>query len=236
MNHIFEILKRKLLHLRLSPIRVFCFHQVSDVFEPDTMMKCDWTQIDLFKRRVMELKRSYTFISLTDATEHLKHDCFRVKKYAVLTADDGWASLKNVIPWLAEQDVPVTLFINPAYLDGIHYRKKETERYLSKKDLTLILDNYNNVSIASHGWNHCDITLLSEMEICNSVGKSLNNLQEYSKFVRFYAYAWGKHNDKCDKILSDYSLIPVLMDGMKNYKGTHYIHRELLMSGTKNEF
>lgn len=223
----------KLEKLRLQPIRVFCFHQVSDEFEPDTMMECDWTQTDLFKQHILELKKKYTFISLTDATEHIKHDYIRVKKYAVLTADDGWASLKNVIPWLAEQDVPVTLFINPAYLDGKHYRKKETERYLSHKDMFFILKSFNNISLALHGWEHKDVTLMNELEFRNSIEKSLNNLQEYSKSIRFYAYTWGKHNNMYDNILKEYSLIPVLMDGMKNYNDTHYIHRELLDVGYK---
>lgn len=50
-------IRRKLLKLRLQPIRVFCFHQVSETFD--------------------------------EAYEKWKHNWYRRKKYAVLTADNN---------------------------------------------------------------------------------------------------------------------------------------------------
>ena len=102
------------MKLRLQPIRVFCFHQVSDEYAPLTMWEEDWTQTELFKRNIQNLKeRGYTFISLPEAYFKLKNDSFRREKYAVLTADDGFKSMLNILPWLIEQRIPVTLFVNP---------------------------------------------------------------------------------------------------------------------------
>ena len=95
----YQRIMRGLLRLRLHPIRVFVFHQVSDVFEPDTMWECDWTETEAFKRSLSALTKKYTFISLDEVKEHLANDRFRFKDYAALTADDGWASLKNILPW-----------------------------------------------------------------------------------------------------------------------------------------
>ena len=124
----FQKLHRYWIRLRLKPIRVFCFHQVSDEFDPDSMKQCDWMQVDAFKQRLLTLKKKNTFVSLEEAYRHVANDRCRLKHYAVLTADDGWASLKSILPWLDEQKIPVTLFLNPLYMDGKHFREQETER------------------------------------------------------------------------------------------------------------
>ena len=111
--------------MRLQPIRVFCLHHVCEQFDADAMYACDWMALDEFKQKIIALRRQgYQFISLTDAYEYLKKDWFRRKKYAVLTFDDGYKSLKEVLPWLEKQKIPATLFINGKYLDDDDkYRK-----------------------------------------------------------------------------------------------------------------
>lgn len=222
-------IRNKWLHLRSQPIRVFCFHQVSDEFEPDTMEERDWLQTDVFKRFVLDLKKKCTFISLPEMSVLLMHDSFRIKKYAVLTADDGWASIKNVLPWLSEQNIPLTLFINPCYLDGKHYRKRNTEKYLSLKELEDYVIMCNNISVALHGWEHKNMSVYSELMFREDVEKSIQLLSSYPCYIPYYAYPWGKHNSMNDKVLSEYDLHPVLMDGEKNYLKSSFIHRELLM-------
>lgn len=230
MSRFFEKLKRKAMHLRLSPIRVFCFHHVSDKFEPDTMMECDWTQTEVFKQHILALKeKRFTFIPLSEVTMHLEHDRFRFKKYAALVADDGWASLKNVLPWLDEQNVPVTLFVNPAYLDGNHFRVRETERYLTQKELEQFASSYKGLSVASHGWEHKNVSGFSESSFQEDVDKSRQALCVFPCHIPYYAYPWGRHTSTNDRVLHDNGLIPVLMDGMKNYSDPLFIHRELLM-------
>ena len=112
-------IRRKWTKLRLQPIRVVCFHQVSDEYNPLTMWECDWTQTELFKRNILNLKRQgVIFLSLSEAYDKLRHDWYRRKKYVALTADDGYKSILNILPWLEEQKIPITLFINTKYLDG----------------------------------------------------------------------------------------------------------------------
>ena len=48
---------KKIIKLRLQPIVVLCFHQVSDEYNPLTMWKCDWTKTKQFKQNVLELKK-----------------------------------------------------------------------------------------------------------------------------------------------------------------------------------
>lgn len=226
---LWEKVHRRWVRMRFQPIRVFCFHQVSDEFEPDTTELCDWMHTEVFKKNILMLKRSYTFISLPEATYHLKHDCFRLKRYVVLTADDGWASMKNILPWLAEQNISIALFLNPSYLDGKHYRKRDSEKYLTYEEIDSFERSGNNVSVASHGWRHVNNTQLSSNEIKKEIENAAKELERFHSVIPYYAYPWGRHNVTTDGLLKGYDLIPVLMDGQGNYNDPTMIHRELLM-------
>jgi peptidoglycan/xylan/chitin deacetylase (PgdA/CDA1 family) len=202
---------------------------VSDEFEPDTMWECDWTQIDAFKRKVLALKKKYTFISLPEVTDHLRNDRLRMKQYAALTADDGWASLKNIIPWLVEQKIPVTLFLNPLYLDGIHYQKRETEKILTKEDVEeMIAYGSSYITIASHGWLHKDCMKMTIEEFGEYAEKAEETLSGMKGKIPYYAFTFGRFKGEQVAFLNSQSLIPVYMDGLVNCTDYCCIHRELL--------
>ena len=100
LTKIFLAIKRQLLKLRLQPIRVFCLHHVCKTYDGITMYQGDWMQIDEFKQKVLRMRQDgVEFISLTDAYNKITNDKFRNHKYAVLTFDDGYASLKEILPW-----------------------------------------------------------------------------------------------------------------------------------------
>lgn len=227
-------IRRKLLCFFCKPIRVFCFHQVSDVFEPETMWECDWTQTEVFKKKILALKEKYTFVSLTEAYNHISNDKIRLKNYAALTADDGWASLKNVIPWLAEQRIPVTLFLNPLYLDGKHYQSRETEKLLTCADVNLLTKmNPHLISIASHGWEHKDCSKMDKEEFLRNVQKAEDSLKDIKCKVPFYAFTYGKYIREQVDYLKRLSLVPVLIDGTLNTNNSKCIHRECIDKGYK---
>lgn len=212
--------------LRLRPIRVFLFHQVSDEYDSSLCNRCDWTQTEQFKKNVMEMKRHYCFISLTQAMSHMSHDIIRWKQYAVLTNDDGPDCLKTILPWLKEQGIPVTLFINGKYLDGKSYRNKSSEKYLSEKELFSL--SYVGIEIGHHGWEHNDLTQLDWPSFVESIERSLSVLKNHPRYVPFWAYTWGRHKPELDRFLLSKGISPVLIDGMKNYCDCKVIHRELM--------
>lgn len=229
MSRFFKRLKKKGLRMRFRPIRVFCFHQVSDEFEPETMYKCDWTQTDTFKRNVLGLKKRYTFISLPEVTEHLQHDRLRLKRYAALTADDGWASLKNILPWLAEQKIPITLFLNPLYFDGTHYQSKESEKLLTGDEILSLMEQYRPfITVASHGWSHKNCLEMSMDEFGVNVGKAEEALAGMKGKIPYYAFTYGRRKVEQVHFLQSQLLHPVLMDGNMNYVDDFCVHRELL--------
>jgi peptidoglycan/xylan/chitin deacetylase (PgdA/CDA1 family) len=210
----------------MRPIRVFVFHQVSDVFEPETMWDCDWTQTEVFKRNISALMKKYKFISLEEVRDHLALDKFRFKSYAALTADDGWASLKNILPWLVNQKIPVTLFLNPSVLDGRHWNSRETDKLLTGEEVVRIVeDGAPYISVASHGWTHISSKGMSREEFVQSVDKSEKVLERLPAKVPFFAFASGLYRMAQVAYLRDRQLTPVFVDSEDNETDPTLIHR-----------
>lgn len=238
MSKIINRILYKLTKIRFQPIRVFCFHQVTDTFDADSMWPCDWIQTDVFKQKVVKLQKRYTFISLPEAQEHLRKDWLRCKKYAVMTADDGFASMKEVVPWLVEQNIPITLFINPIVWDG-----KTVGRNLSilpivnqidgVKGVYLLLNDLKNmqsplVTLGYHGYEHINEsketheTFVENFEKCKMAMAGLPNV------IPFYAHTYGQATKENDTYLLDQGITPVYVTGNKNYYDYSVIDREVL--------
>ncbi|MBQ3354947.1 MAG: polysaccharide deacetylase family protein [Bacteroidales bacterium] len=229
MGWLLDKIQRCWIRIRFQPIRVFCFHQVSDEFEPETMWKCDWTQIEQFKQNILVLKKKYRFISLPEVTEHLKQDRFRMKRYAALTADDGWASLRDVLPWLTEHEIPITLFLNPECMIENFPKIRKTNPYLSKEEIEVLSSRFFPlVSIASHGWSHEDCINVSIDDFKTNVEKAEAALYEVQGKTPYYAFTFGHFRHEQIVYLKRQQLIPVYMDGAMNYSDEFCIHRELL--------
>jgi len=215
------------MKLRLQPIRVFCLHHVCETYDESTMYYDDWMQIDKFKAKVLSMQQEgVEFISLKEAYIKITNDKFRNRKYAVLTFDDGYASLKEILPWLEKQKIPVTLFINGKYLDGKSYRKNPKEQYLSKDELFAMKSQF--IEIGSHGWEHKRATEMTAEEFAESVKRNIGLLSGHPNYIPFWAYTYGSHSNNTDDYLHRQGLVSIYIDGMKNYKEIKVIHRELL--------
>lgn len=213
--------------VRLQPIRVFCLHHVCEQFDADAMNVGDWMALDEFKQKINALRsQGYQFISLTEAFEHLKKDWFRWDKYAVLTFDDGYKSLLEVLPWLEEQQIPATLFINGKYLDGKSYRNNANEKYLMYDELFSLSSHF--IGIGSHGYEHADASKMSEEDFQKHINMNIQLLQKHPNYVPFHAYTWGRYTKETNDILKNFCVTPVYVDGMRNYNETNCIHREIL--------
>ncbi len=224
---LFHRISRKLTKLRLQPIRVFCLHHICRTFDAESMYKCDWMPIDEFKSEVVSMQQDgVEFVSLITAYQHICNDWFRCKKYAVLSFDDGYASLKEILPWLEKQQIPVTLFINGKYLDGTSYRKNAMEKYMTKDELWSLTSPL--IEVANHGWEHIRVTDMKEGEFRTSVEQNVQLLSTHPNYIPFWAYTYGTRTDFTDNYLSGKHIIPVYVDGVKNYNGKKVIHRELL--------
>ena len=212
---------------RLQPIHIYCIHHVCAEFDADSMYACDWMPINEFKKKVHTMQQDgVEFISIADAYRHIREDNVRCKRYAVLTFDDGYASLKEILPWLEEQKIPVTLFINGKYLDGKSYRETSKEKYLTKNELFALTSPL--IEIANHGWEHKRINKMTMDEFIDSVEKNVELLSTHPNYIPFWAYTYGTYTNKSNAELLAHHLTLVYVNGEANtyYKG--YLDRELL--------
>ena len=90
------------------------------------------------------------------------------------------------------------------------------------------------ISLQSHGYEHLDATAMSpdafreQIDMNRSLLSTLSSLHSTPAPPLFHAYTWGRHNATTDAILQENNIIPVYMDGMKNYNDASCVHRELL--------
>lgn len=224
---LFDRLHRKWIKLRLQPIRVFCLHHVCEKFDAQSMYPCDWMDLSVFKSKIVDLqKQGYQFIGLSEAHQHLKEDYVRTKQYAVLTFDDGYKSLLEVLPWLEEQNIPATLFINGKYLDGESYRENPKEQYLSYEELFSLTSQF--IEVGHHGWEHTYIPKMSDVEMEESIILNTNLLVLHPRYVPFWAYTCGCYKNNTKHFMNKYGIIPVKIEGNMNYNWLGYFDRELL--------
>lgn len=225
-----SVIRRKIVKrldkLFYSPIEVFVFHAVSDCFDPNLNNESDWSSTTDFKERIRQLKRKYQFVSLEQAYNHLRKECFRNKKLAVLTCDDGFASVLSILPFLEQEEVPVTLFINPKYLDGVSKRSDYAvaPEYITQNQLFGIESSW--VTIGMHGYEHLDAIKQTQAEFASSVDQCVDSLKRHPRYIPYFAYTWGNHNETTDHILVDRGIVPVLCDGGVNYRYRKGISRK----------
>ncbi len=218
-------IKRELIKLCLEPIRVYCMHHVCAKFDASCMWKEDWMQIEDFKRAIINMQEEgRVFISLTKAYKHLANDKFRNRKYVVLTFDDGYASLKEILPWLEEQHIPVALFINGKYLDGKSYRDNPKEQYLTHDELFKLTSPL--IEIGLHGWEHVDALQMTKQEFAKSVEQNQELLSQHPRYIPFMAYTWGHYTDETAVILHERHIVPVLVSGSLNRVNTSFVDRQ----------
>ncbi len=223
---------KKIIHridkLCCAPIEVFVFHAVSDCFDERENKRVDWLQTTDFERRILSLKERYHFISLDEAYHRLRRQWLRRRRYAVLTCDDGYASVLGVLPFLEKERVPVTLFINPKYLDGVSKRDgyAEMPHYITCEQLWRL--DSRLVTVGMHGYGHDDATRQSAGEFEESVDKCMEILRSHPRYIPYFAYTWGRYNDTTQRLLKEKGIVAVFADGESNYRFRLGIGRKLL--------
>lgn len=242
-------IRKYILKRRLHPIHVYVVHNVTPSYSTIVGERADWMSVADFRESLLELKAHKTFITIEEALQHIANDKIRLKDYAVLTADDGYRSVYEQLPWLTENEIPITLFINPAYLDGhscsdhvwnyakLHNPKlsKEMfikERYMTASDIQSITSD--QVTIASHGYEHTDNAQMSESEFSRYVEQTIAEIEKYHPAIPFHAYPWGSFSNRTDRVLTEKKICPVRADGWYNINDATQIHREYLPSTKGN--
>jgi len=113
-----------------KPAAIFVFHQTGEVFNPLVDYAPIWSSMDLYKQNIETIRKNYKIISLEKAVKLMLHPIV-LKRYAVITFDDGYQSTLNAIEYLIENKIPCTWFINTAYLDQESFSIVNADIYLN---------------------------------------------------------------------------------------------------------
>lgn len=230
------------MKMRLQPIRVFCFHQTSEQYVEGLYCKPDWIPTDFLKKYIEQLLADgYQFISLEEAHKHIQNDIVRIKKYAVITADDGMLCQMALLPWLEEKNIPITLFIDLETLDGktctqpvkkylkiaeVEEAKIAKQLYLTKEQLMQLSSPM--LTIGMHGAKHEPVHQLKKAEFQAQVQICKQTISKHPSYIAYYAYPYGTHTNENNEVLCDEGIVPVYADGQRNYNDGNVIHREIL--------
>ncbi|WP_455756643.1 polysaccharide deacetylase family protein [Sulfurimonas sp.] len=119
-----------------------------------------YTEIYIFKSHIKYLKENFKILSLKDAIKKFLLGELVDNKYVVLTLDDGFKSNKEIVKYLAGENIRPTIFLNNnALLNNIplinhknylitkyiqKYNKKYTEEYIKQYDLLIEGKNIDN--------------------------------------------------------------------------------------------
>lgn len=147
--------KNRLIKIFYQPIVVLTFHQVSDEMDDRYEIKEDWNSVENFKSTITYLANKYKFISLEEANAKLNSYLPRFRRYAAISFDDAYLSILNVTDYLIQKEIPFTIFVNTAYLDGKTYSPENVVRYINslpnKSLYKYIIENYQKANVLNYG-------------------------------------------------------------------------------------
>ncbi len=84
------------------------------------------------------------------------------------------------------------------------------------------------IEIGHHGWDHKSVKEITEEELIDSLQKNIEILSCHPRYIPFWAYTYGIHNQNSDVTLSNNGMNLVLVNGGKNYKWIGAFSRELM--------
>lgn len=162
-NGFHKLFKIPLLHLAKTHLNLIVpyYHMVSN----DEVLHIKWLyshkNIKQFKDDLDFLLRNFNPISLFDFIEFLKHGRLLPKRALLMTFDDGFREMHDIVaPLLLEKGIPATFFINSNFTDNKHMCYQNKASILAdslKKIMSLSVLESIKAVFFKHNLNTIDI-------------------------------------------------------------------------------
>ena len=136
---------------------------------------------DLFLEHMLLIKKIANVVPVSDYIKILGCDEKRIT--VSVTFDDAYSNLmEEAIPILVEMDIPATIYVPLKFIG----KRNEWDRnraepmlpILSRDDLENIINKAKNITIGSHGMNHCRLADLSEKNLHQEIIGSKKGLED----------------------------------------------------------
>lgn len=156
-------------------------------------------QKEHFKKLLLEIKKEYTFISYSEASERLYAGNID-QRYACISADDGFKNFIDASHLFDDLEIPGMVFINSHLIGETNHPLIERhcrERLLSPPMEFLTWEEIEDLrkrghEIGNHGWKHKKLTELSKAEIEEEVYIGKEEIENKIGPIRHYAYTYGR--------------------------------------------
>ena len=150
-------------------------------------------QIDFLK------KNGYKIVSTKEVISYIKGEKELPPRSVCLTFDDGYYdTYESVFSVLKEYNVPAAIFLSTKYM--VSNNSKEIDlavgkRFLSWGEIREMAGG--GVNFGSHGYDHCDLTLLSTNESFGEILRSKYLIEEnVPGKTRYFSYPYGRYDRK----------------------------------------
>jgi len=138
---------KKLIESKRAGIWCFNFHQISMKYDPLFHNRGTFTSLSLFSKYIRYIRNRFNLISVSKAFEMLDNKSVN-DRYACITFDDGDSSIEDIIPYLIENNIPASFFLNTAYIDDKKIDPFRVANYLVNANL----ENINITKSQICGW------------------------------------------------------------------------------------
>lgn len=156
-----------------------------------------------FAQHVEWLRRHRSVLPLEQAVRFLDRSARLPARMAVLTFDDGFASIyDHALPVLAPHRTPATVFVVAETLTPDGRLVDWVDRPPPHPVLTLTMEQVKEmreagIRFGSHSYSHGDLTTLSDQEIETDLRRSREVLEDVlAEPVPFVAYPKGRHDER----------------------------------------
>jgi peptidoglycan/xylan/chitin deacetylase (PgdA/CDA1 family) len=188
-----------------------CYHKFSSSMEdiysvlPDVF---EW-QIEYIKGRDIPI------IHLSDLVNAYATGTWSIGNNVLLTADDGWKSVLNIIPIVEKEKVPVTLYLYPVVIHN------GSEHYLDPEELEQVKKE-PWFEFGCHSYTHPLLTKLAEGMLKHEVVDSKARLEKWLGIkLDTFAYPFGGVNWRVKRYCRKYYKIIM---GVNN--GSNNLHTD----------
>ena len=132
-----------------------------------------------------------------------------MKRYLVLSFDDGPIQDKRFVELLNKYNLPATFNLNSGLEDFVWYYENKTP--IKRIKFNECLELYNNHEIASHTVNHPFLTDLDEQELIHQVGDDATTLSKiFNKDITSFAVPFTACNEREIEIIKNHTPIKAI--------------------------
>ncbi len=176
-----------LFRLNNGSLIVLCYHSFSNNGNRYAVKK------SVFEQQLSRLKWSADFIGYDEFLSYKKNKNVNKPK-ALITIDDGFKSVLDILPITKKLGIPVTLFVlaQPQYANRSEL--KTNEELLSWDEIKYL--KKSGWTIGSHGLTHADISKLKPEEAAKEIALSKAIIEsKIGSEVTTFAFPKGHYSD-----------------------------------------